>query len=464
VRYIRAFKVQAKRSGRLIDIKPTSLFESSFEEQYCRYNKESLYKESLLIYHDTVKKSHLFDSRLKSEREFHIIYGSAYLVYIQAYLQVLELYKSLKEERVDISKSDIIQVNKIYSNENFFAKFFTEKYWTFLFNAVAQWDLDVPLSKKRINIGIIDSRSRSFRIFNRIFRYAISVIPKGFFYRYQLPFKSANKQIRIESTFKHLCHFKFVRGLKASSVHSENLFWNSTLLKSVMLGANRIETYQHGGNIGLYDYNSFKYYQDIVSDVAHYWYDKNSALIFNKTLKLNPGPSELSILFILVSIPKYNYYVHGFPLSNTYKAWLDFAIEASSKILISEKLFRLYTLDYEWDTRDYLVSRDVRISDDNYLNSLSKSSLNIVCYNATVFLQSIELKPTILLLHESVSEIGGEFSSLFKKMIDCGLVVNESNLSALLKFKTSEDISDWWLSEEVSSIKAQFINQYMRNV
>ena len=92
------------------------------------------------------------------------------------------------------------------------------------------------------------------------------------------------------------------------------------MLKSLMRNGTDILTYQHGGNIGLYDFNTFEWYQNLISTKANYWFDDASKFKFNKSIKRRiSSHSKFSVIIVLVSIPRFNYYVHGFPLSDNYQ-------------------------------------------------------------------------------------------------------------------------------------------------
>lgn len=272
----------------------------------------------------------------------------------------------------------------------------------------------------------------------------------------------------IETSFLMLLDKQFCQMVSSkvaiSRVNSENLFWNSSVLKGLLINADELVTYQHGGNIGMYDFNTFEWYQNLVSKTAHYWFDSDTPFQFNKSIKpVDDNKNEFSILVVLVSVPRFNYYIHGFPLSDNYRSYLSFNIQIAEKFPADKVIFRTYMQDYGWGTSQYIEEKGYKICDMRFKDSLNFHSLRIISYNATAWLQSLEIGPTILIMHESISDISINWHVMFQEMKDVGLIIEEANIDRLSKFKTDENILSWWNSKNVTRVRERFMTSYMYN-
>ena len=89
--------------------------------------------------------------------------------------------------------------------------------------------------------------------------------------------------------------------------------------------------------------------------------------------------------------------------------------------------------------------------------------LRLISYNATAWLQSLEIGPTILLMHESISEISHKWNSLFVEMKKVGLIIDRENLYMLDSLQNQNEIIKWWQSDSVMKARNNFISSYMYN-
>ena len=102
-------------------------------------------------------------------------------------------------------------------------------------------------------------------------------------------------------------------------------------------------------------------------------------------------------------------------------------------------------------------------SPPDFTNSLNDNVLRLISYNATAWLQSLEIGPTILLMHESISEISHEWNSLFVEMKKVGLIIDRENLYMLDSLQNQNEIIKWWQSDSVMKARNNFISSYMYN-
>ena len=459
MKYIRVFKPFI--DDKSINLKPTGLNNNSFEECYVKYDKRKIFESSVDIYKQTAENGYGFAKGLRSKSDFDILFGSCYIVYIQAFLQAKKFLDVLKERNLKLNASEKIRIEKFRNSDHFLSAFFTENYWFYLLNVI-----DNILPEKgeiiSLNFDSFDSRKKMSRITIRL----LGFLRLGRYVSNQSIWKESETSI-IASSFLNLLDNDFgkvgISLTKIKTIHSENLFWNSSVLKRKIVKANKLITYQHGGNIGLYEYNTFHWYQNLVSSRAFYWFD-DSNFTFNKSLKISHANySSLSVLIVLVSVPRYNYYIHGFPLSDCYFNFLQFSVEVAKLFGTGQVKFRPYHQDYGWGTDDFLQKKGYSLCTDDFKDSLMKHPLRIITYNATAWLQSLEIGPTVLLMHDSISEYSERWEQEFSRMKEVGLIIHPGNINKLKTLTTLDIIFDWWNSPEVEAARKSFMNMYMYN-
>ena len=459
MKYIRVFKLCSVDKS--ISLKPSGLKNDSFEECYVKYDKREIFESSVDIYKQSAEHGYGFAKGLRSKSDFDIIFGSCYIVYIQAYFQAKFFLDVLKEHDLKLIASGQIRIRKFNNSDHFFNAFFAENYWFYLLNVI---DNLLPKREERIplNFDNFDSRKKISRITLRL----LGFLSFGGHVSNQFIWSNSERSI-IETSFLKLLNNDFGKSgtsiTGGETIHSENLFWNSSVLKRKILRANELVTYQHGGNIGLYEYNTFHWYQNLVSSRSFYWFD-DSDFKFNKGLTVSHANySCLSVLIVLVSVPRYNYYIHGFPLSDCYFDFLQFSVEVAELFGTGRVMFRPYHEDYGWGTDDFLQRKGYSLCTDDFKDSLMKHPLRIISYNATAWLQSLEIGPTVLLMHDSISEYSERWEQVFSRMKEVGLIIHPGNINKLKTLTTLDIIFDWWNSPEVEAARKSFMNMYMYN-
>ena len=126
MRYIQVYKISFRDNS--LNIKPSGIGNHSFEELHVSYDKKKLFSESLKIYNQTANFGYRIDKSIRSKNEFDLIYGSCYIVYIQAYLQAKQLIHKAEIFKEKIVPTELIQIEKFNSSDHFFSSFWINKF------------------------------------------------------------------------------------------------------------------------------------------------------------------------------------------------------------------------------------------------------------------------------------------------------------------------------------------------
>ena len=99
--------------------------------------------------------------------------------------------------------------------------------------------------------------------------------------------------------------------------------------------------------------------------------------------------------------------------------------------------------------------------EESLLDSISKSSLVVVTYDSTLFLEALTLNvPTCLFIRKDYWEMSKESSKHFKSFIDCGVLHYDETSLVNHILSVNHDYKEWWYSDPVQTVISSFLNEY----
>ena len=184
---------------------------------------------------------------------------------------------------------------------------------------------------------------------------------------------------------------------------------------------------------------------------------------------VNLTRSSNQILFIPYSLSKYSNHIDSSPISSTFKNCLKmqflFFNELSVHGLIDNLFIRIkdsqqmWNLHYEY--KKYGIKNFILSDSETILNSIKKSSLVIVTYDSTIFLETLTLNtPTCLFFNENLWEMSLLSKKHFKKFLECGILhFNENSLAShIVTYQNNYD--EWWRSDVVQDSIQDFLLEF----
>lgn len=237
----------------------------------------------------------------------------------------------------------------------------------------------------------------------------------------------------------------------------------------------KIVIHQHGGQYGAAKFYPLEDHETAISDYYLTWGWKSSKnkIVPHKTiLKLKPKKKNINkkkILIVSVSSPPYTKYFYSAPISSqiiTEFNMLKNALE-NIKPSIRKNIYYRIKKEYGWGENSIINSNFPEIKLEStrikLSKSMSKSSLCIVTYNATVFLESFSRNiPTILFWGKNYREIRTEASKYYDMLEDVGILHFNSKSFYKIINKIAENPQLWWNKTEIQLAKQNFLNYFCR--
>lgn len=231
---------------------------------------------------------------------------------------------------------------------------------------------------------------------------------------------------------------------------------------------------QHGGTFGLSKHNQMEEHQIEISDkfLSWGWNHKELknikpfiSLQLSSSKILKPNTNK-KIINVMASTPRYFYALFSLALGPEY---LDYLYK--QKILsenlnndISKNVYhRLNGDQFGWGAAQKLKNLNLNICpyQESLTKTLSKYSLCISSYNATVALQTLSSNyPTLIYWPKDIFEIRNEAAKDIRNLSLVGIFHdNEDSISNILN-KIYDDIPSWWRNKELQKARLKFCQKY----
>lgn len=236
---------------------------------------------------------------------------------------------------------------------------------------------------------------------------------------------------------------------------------------------------QHGGNFGTALFGFCEEHQISISDFffSWGWVNKNRLNIvpignFVLEDKTQKGNINGELLLVTLSLPRYSYHLLSLPVASQFIDYQEeqYRFVYALPLAIRNKLLvRLYTLNFGWCEKERWINQFPECKLDEGIVKLpyliSTSRIFVATYNATTFLESLNLNiPTIIFWNPHHSEFDERAIPYFSKLKEAG-IFHESPESAALKVaEIWDDVAGWWTGFEVQDARNYFCNYFSRKV
>ncbi len=228
----------------------------------------------------------------------------------------------------------------------------------------------------------------------------------------------------------------------------------------------------HGGHHGTALFNGPGKLTEDIADRFYSWgWGKYNLPSYKLSLLkgVNLTKSSNRILFIPYSLSKYSNHIDASPISSTFNSCLEmqfrFFNELTSCELIDNLFIRIkdsqqmWNLQYEY--RKYGIKNFILSDSETILNSIRKSSLVIVTYDSTIFLETLTLNtPTCLFFNENLWEMSLLSERHFKKFLECGILHFNENSLANHIVTNQNNYDEWWQSDVVQDSIQDFLLEF----
>lgn len=235
-------------------------------------------------------------------------------------------------------------------------------------------------------------------------------------------------------------------------------------------------TGQHGGTYGMSLWSFIEDHQIAISDrfLTWGWSQQEQQKItpvgnFKHFGKRGTwGNKDGIVLLVEMALPQVSYSMYSIPVAGQ---WLDYFEEQSRftqalpEELRDHVMVRLHSPDYGWGQKQRWQERFPNIRLDEGVQpmaSLVKNSrLFISTYNATTYLESMSLNiPTIMFWNPKHWELRDSAIPYFEKLKSVGIFHDSPESAARQMITVWNDVSGWWESAEVQSVRREFCERY----
>ncbi len=260
----------------------------------------------------------------------------------------------------------------------------------------------------------------------------------------------------------------------SGSFNSDDVFkaWAATKVESgtpLIIG-------QHGGNFGMAKWSFLEEHQIAIADRFLTWgwgeSEKNNIKPIGNIKGFGrPSVADKAGVALLVetTIPRQSYWMFSAPVAaaqwNAYFEEQCRFVQALPVRLRNQLLVRLYSTDYGYGQPQRWQSRfpDIHLDLGNLPMStlLKKSRIFISTYNATTYLESLSINfPTIIFWNPEHWELRENALPFFKKLKSVGIFHESPESAARQMAEVWDNVSSWWQSAEVQSVRQEFCDQY----
>ncbi len=235
---------------------------------------------------------------------------------------------------------------------------------------------------------------------------------------------------------------------------------------------------QHGGNYGMGLWSFTEDHQTTIADrfVSWGWVDEPQSKItpvgnlkgFDKSKHIYPNPTGVALL-VGMALPRQSYHMWSSPVgAGQWLQYLDeqcrFAQALPAK-LREQLLVRLYSQDNRLSQKQRWQERIPEIHIDEGIQPMSdllkKTRIYISTYNATTYLESLSLNfPTIIFWNPKHWELRPSAHPYFEQLKSVGIFHETPESAAKQMTAVWDDVSSWWHSPSVQSVRRAFCEQY----
>lgn len=234
--------------------------------------------------------------------------------------------------------------------------------------------------------------------------------------------------------------------------------------------------YQHGGSYGIAKYNFHEKHEVEICDKYLNWgwsddEEKHIEAGFLHSLEsAKRKKKSTSILYIMTSAPKNNYYYWSAPDGVEWNEYINFQISLISELSknVRDKiLLRLNPEDYKSNTAEKILNHFPLLSINNKKGGSKKLLLSanmVICsYNSTAFLESLFLNiPTIAFWDSAYWRIRNE-ADLYLRDLERVGIYHSSAIGAATKInEIAERVNEWWFQDDLQNIRSNFVNRYVK--
>ena len=187
----------------------------------------------------------------------------------------------------------------------------------------------------------------------------------------------------------------------------------------------------------------------------------------NKTIKKNISQNKYLVL-VTTTFPRYSYFLYSTIIASQWLYYFNDQCEFINNLQddIKEKsIVRLYKNDYNWEQKKRWKQQfpSIKISDGkkNISHELKKCKLFVSTYNATTYLESINLNlPTVIFWDLNYWEICESSIPYFENLKKVGVFHDNPKSAAKHINHIWENVDEWWNSIEVKEAISNFNNNY----
>lgn len=236
---------------------------------------------------------------------------------------------------------------------------------------------------------------------------------------------------------------------------------------------------QHGGHYGSGLWTALEVHEINITDRLYTWgwktdgEPKTIPLSAGKLAKIQrtvkPDP-EGSILWVVMSLPRYSYLMYSVPVGPQMQDYLNeqsrFALSVSPEVH-ELLLLRLFMEDYGWNEKDYFADIDsalkLYMGEKSMYQQLNESRLFIGTYNATTYLETFSANfPTILFWNPKHWELRPSAQPYFDELCRVGILHDTPESAAAKANEIYKDPYAWWKQEDIQKAKDEFCQQFAR--
>ena len=237
---------------------------------------------------------------------------------------------------------------------------------------------------------------------------------------------------------------------------------------------------QHGGTFGMASINQSEEHQIEIAKnyISWGWADEKTSKVINlssiqlsgrKPIICNRS-SNSSILHVMSSVPRYFYQFFSMPVAGQFLFYIRNQVSFLGALDASVRKDISIRLDLSSVSRSWNIPRALELegygsfierSNDPILSLIRDCRLCICTHNATVFIETLSLNvPTIIFWEPSHHEIRPEAAPFFDLLEDAEILFYTPEKAARKVNDVSNNIDEWWFSEQVQSARKQFCQRF----
>ena len=282
--------------------------------------------------------------------------------------------------------------------------------------------------------------------------------------------------------YKHIENYyssKFIKK-KGCIISTSNAHYNNDNFKIWL--ANQIEKdsklvlFQHGGTIGI---AKFYWPQKHSLEISNYfisfgWKNNNSKIkplgnIFLYDKIKNKIKKKNKLLIVFTTEIRYSSYIGAKPISSGMLKELKKNISLIKNLndnVVNNTIIRLHHKDYGWKWKSRIQKEIKNIQFSNTSTKITKyyseSKIVVHCYNATSFLETINLNiPTIIYLDKNSNLLNSKSIKIFKLLKSVGIFHDNFKSASKQINHVWNNVENWWSSHSTQKALNEFKKIYV---